>query len=88
MSERAKLVLSPIEDDKHVEDAYEVTATCGHKCWLSPGSQSAFMNPDNDSICVPCLGGDAALVAAVLKGAKAADPAEVVANLRKALGLP
>ena len=88
MIERAKLVLSPITDKKHVEDAYEVTATCGHKCWLSPGSQSAFMNPYNDSICVPCLGGEPALVAEILKGAEAADPAEVVANLRKALGLP
>ena len=87
MSERPVLVLSPIHDDKWVEEAYEVTAGCGHKCWLSPGSQDAFLNPDNDSKCIDCLGGQAAVVAAILKGARAASPEEVIRALRKELGI-
>ena len=86
--EKAVLVLSPTEEHKWVEDAVEVTAGCGHQCWLSPGSAETFLNPDIDSKCTVCVGGDPALVQMILEGkGKAADRDEVIRYLKKALGL-
>jgi hypothetical protein len=88
MSEHAVLVLSPVTHAKWVPEAYEVTAGCGHQCWLSPGSEKAFVDPNIDSKCIPCLGGQPAIVASILSGAgRAADPQEVVRALRRELGL-
>jgi len=91
MSEQEReviLILSPITDEKGIEDAYEVTASCGHKCWLSPGSQKTFLDEGITSRCIDCAGGKPAMVKMILDGmAKSADPAELVRALRKELGL-
>jgi hypothetical protein len=88
MTEKEVLVLSPISDPRAVEDAFEVTAACGHKCWLSPGSQKHFLDENIESRCLTCFGGNDALAKHILGGTgHAADREELVRELRKALGL-
>jgi len=87
--EKAVLVLGPVTDTKWVQDALEVTAGCGHKCWLSPGSHETFLDENIKSMCIPCLGGEKAVVGALLAGkGRAADKDEVIRELKKILGLP
>lgn len=91
MSEESKavLVLSPITDTKWVQEAYEVTAGCGHQCWLSPGSQENFLDENIRSMCIPCIGGDKEIVGAILAGkGRPANKSEVVRELKRILGLP
>lgn len=84
MSERQLLILGPATEPKGVEDAYAVTAGCGHQCWLSPGSQVAFMSENTDSKCVACFGGEEAMKEAIKSGkGKPADAGELVREFRK-----
>jgi hypothetical protein len=88
MSDRNLLVLSPITQEKAIPEAYEVTAACGHRCWLSPGSQEHFLTKDVESICTPCFGGDQEIKRALQAGEGVpADALELVKALRKELGL-
>lgn len=80
--EQSVLVLSPTTEKAPVAGSRQVTADCGHECWVSPGSAESFEREDVYTKCVPCAGGPEALMERLASGGfEIPDPQEVVTAL-------
>jgi hypothetical protein len=87
MSEKKLLVLGQIHDDC-VDGSTQVTASCGHECWLAPGSQTIFNDPDTETKCVECFGGYGAIAEGILAGkAVSPDVDELRREIKKMFGV-
>lgn len=81
--DRPMLILSPTSG-MNFTGGEEVTADCGHRCWLSPGSLEAYFNPRIRSVCSECAGGHEYIAKKLDEGAfELPDPREVATALRQ-----
>lgn len=56
MSDQMKIMLSPISLPRH-SAVGNITAECGHECWISQSSLDAVLDPgiDTSTACIPCV---------------------------------
>lgn len=54
-----RIFLSPVSHS-HLDDAVEITADCGHQCWIGPVSMQHVLAPfmKTSTVCLTCMAAD------------------------------